>query len=192
MDAVLSEPRQVLRTRLDLPEDRPVVLHLPLPRPDAELDAEAWAEALGDRVYLLVTGGAEPSTRLRHAVRALGPDDDLSAAIAAADLIVSDYSPRIGDAVAADRPVALYQPDRGVFLDRTCGVYPGLEQVGPVLVDQPALHQAIEQWLGDRDGWANPWAPGRRAWGESWVGPPSPGASERAARAILAALGEVS
>ena len=191
LDAALAVPdREALRRGLDLPTDRPVLIHAPLAPDGAPLDVEAWAGALGGRVYLVVAAGAPAvSTRLRHAVRALTPDEDLASFIVAADLVVSDYSARIGDAVAAGRPVVLFQPDRDVFLARTCGVYPGLDDVGPVVVDQRALHDEVERWLRDPVAWDLTWRESRAAWGSAWAGIADGRAAERAADALAAAIG---
>ena len=181
--------RHALRVRLDLPADRPVVVHVPHARSASGLDLEAWARELGSRVYLVLAPGAPAvPTRLRHAVRGLPADADLSAHLAAADVVVSDYSARIGDAVVAARPVVLFQPDRDVFLARGSGVYPGLAEVGPVLLDQGALHEEIARWLRDPQAWDAPWSQARRAWGRRWAGPDDGGSATRAAEALVQAM----
>ena len=109
-------------------------------------------------------------------------------AAVAADLVVSDYSPRIGEAAAVGRPVVLFQPDRELFLARTCGVYPGLDEVGPVVIDQVALHDEVERWLRDPVAWDLPWQESRAAWGSAWAGPADGHAADRAADALAAAI----
>jgi hypothetical protein len=121
-------------------------------------------------------------------VRGLSATEDMAAFLAAVDLVVSDYSPLIGDAVVADRPVVLYQPDRTLFLARTCGVYPGLSEVGPVVIHQEDLHDEVGRWLGDPAGWDVQWGESRQAWGERWAGPADGRAGERAAAALVAAM----
>jgi CDP-glycerol glycerophosphotransferase len=188
-DALAEANRPALRDALDLPSDRPVVLWTPLLRPGAVLDLEVWEQALGAEAYLVVAAGTPPvPTRLRHAVRGLSATEDMAAFLAAVDLVVSDYSPLIGDAVVADRPVVLYQPDRTLFLARTCGVYPGLSEVGPVVIHQEDLHDEVGRWLGDPAGWDVQWGESRQAWGERWAGPADGRAGERAAAALVAAM----
>jgi hypothetical protein len=190
MDAVLAVPDRVaLRQQLDLPMDRAVVVHLPLPRGGVQLDLDAWERRLGQRAYLvLAPGGATVPTRLRHAVRGLASHEHIQRMLGACDLVVSDYSPRIADAVLAGRPVVLYQPDREVFLARTCGVYPGLEAVGPTLSGQDALHDEVEAWCADPSAWDQRWAASRREWGQTWAGPDDAASGERAALALVRAM----
>jgi len=187
--ALAASDRDGLRRALDLPRDRPVVVHAPLVRAEAVLDVEAWERAFGSRVYLVVAAGAPAvPTRLRHAVRALTPDEDLASYVVAADLVVSDYSPRIGEAAAVGRSIVLFQPDREQFLARTCGVYPGLDEVGPVLIDQAALHDEVERWLRDPVAWDLSWQEARATWGSTWAGPADGQAADRAADALAAAI----
>jgi hypothetical protein len=190
MDPVLDpSARSRLRTDLDLPVDRPVVVHVPLERPGADLDLEDWADALGHEVYLVLAPGASAvPTRLRHAVRGLPADVDVSAYLTAADLVVSDYSPRIGDAVVAGVPVVLFQADQSDVLARGRGVYRGLEDVGPVVLQQRDLHDQVRQWSRDPRALDTPWRDRREAWGREWAGPSDGRAATRAAESLVHAL----
>lgn len=191
LDPVLDPAaRAGLRATLDLPEDRRVVVHVPLMRPGAGLDLESWAAALASEVYLvLAPGAAAVPAALRHAVRGLPSDADVSGYLAVADLVVSDYSARIGDAAVADRPIMLFQPDRDEVLSRGCGVYPGLDEVGPVIRRQGDLHDQVRQWLRDPGAWDAPWVGSRAAWARAWAGPGDGHAATRAAEALVDALG---
>ncbi len=186
--ALAGGQRDEVRRRLDLPADRPVVLHLPAQREgdDPVIDPDAWAAAEGAAVYLVMrhrVGMAVP-TRLRHAVRLLREDDELAEFIVAADLVVSDYSSLIGDAALADRPIVLFQPDHETYVNRTRGLYPDAIGVGPVVFDLPALVAEVNAWVADPDGWDVRHAPGRRAWAQVWTG----AADGQAARRVIEAV----
>ncbi len=189
-----SESRDDLRRRLDLPPDRAIVMYAPTARrgdrvaADPLLDLESWAAAVGDRAYLLLRpppgeAFAVP-TRLRFAVRDLGSLDVLAPFIAAADLVISDYSSIIGDAALIDRPIVLFQPDRETYVNRTRGVYAGLDEVGPVHATTRAVIDEVGAWLADPDGWDARHGPGRRAWASGRCGPADGDATARAVDAI--------
>ncbi len=158
----MAGPAADLRRRLDLPADRPVVLYLPTARrrdrapADPLLDLEAWAEALGDRAYLLLRPPPGEAfvvpTRLRFAMRDLGDVDALAPFVAASELVISDYSSLIGDAALIDRPLVLFQPDRETYVNRTRGVYPGLDEVGPACVTTDELDHRGERLAGRPGG----------------------------------------
>ncbi len=195
MDAALHEValdgRSALRSALDLPADRAVILHVVAQRPEGVeeplIDPEQWAGRLGRRAYLVVHGGPPTPTRLRSSVRDLAADADLSAVIAACDLVISDYSPRIGDAVLADRPVILFQPDREMYVNRTRGLYPGMSAVGPVLESPESLLDEVARWLDDPGAWDLPHVQARQAWATRWCGPVDGLATERVLAAVRAA-----
>jgi CDP-glycerol glycerophosphotransferase len=190
LDPVLDAAARVrLRAALDLPDARRVVVHAPLARPGSDLDLEGWATALAHDTYLVLgPGAAAVPAALRHAVRGLPADADISPYLAAADLVVSDYSTRIGDAAVLDLPVVLFQPDRDVVLARGCGVYPGLDDVGPVVRRQGDLHDEVRRWMHDPQVWDAPWRDGRAAWAQEWAGPTDGRAASRAAEALLDSL----
>ncbi len=181
------------RKALDLPADRPVIMYAPAPRegdrqPRApRVDLDRWAQSLGHVVYLLVR--PHPSerftvpTRLRHAVRDIGEMDDLGGHLAASDLLVSDYSSIIGDAALADLPVLLFQPDREAYVNRTRGVYPGLDSVGPCAHDTDALIAMVGSWLADPMAWDGRYAGPRRVFAAERCGPADGRAAERAVAA---------
>ena len=185
-----------LRQRLDLPADRAIVLWAPAPRPVGAttdlLDLEAWAQALGTRTYLLVRGlggeGAAPPTRLRSSVRDLAHEEDVLPFLAAADLLVSDYAPVIGDAAAVDVPVVLFQPDREVYVNRTRGLYPWADEAGPVVVSEAGLLEEVGRWLDDPQEWEAAHAPRRRAWAVRAAGTADGLSTARAVEALVARL----
>ncbi len=185
-----------LRQRLDLPADRAIVLWAPAPRPAGAttdlLDLEAWAQALGTRTYLLVRGlggeGAAPPTRLRSSVRDISHEEDVLPFLAAADLLVSDYAPVIGDAAAVDVPVVLFQPDREVYVNRTRGLYPWADEAGPVVVSEAAILEEVGRWLDGPQEWEAAHAPRRRAWAVRAAGTADGPSTARAVEALVARL----
>ena len=185
-----------LRQRLDLPADRAIVVWSPVRRPTGAtaelLDLDAWSTALGRRVYLLVRGlageGAAVPTRLRSSVRDLAREEDVLPFLAAADLLVSDYSSVIGDAAAMDLPVVLFQPDREEYVNRTRGLYPGADDAGPVVVTEHSLVNEVARWLDDPGAWDAAHGPRRRAWSARASGPVDGSSTRRAVDALVARL----
>jgi hypothetical protein len=185
-----------LRRRLDLPADRLVVLWNPSPRsggvPADVLDLDGWAEALGTRVYLLVRGvaadGGGIPTRLRSCVRDLAHEEDVLPFLAAADLLVSDYSSVIGDAAAMDVPVVLFQPDREEYVNRTRGLYPWAGEAGPVALSEQALLDEVRRLVRDPGGWDAAHGPRRREWAARAAGSADGSATRRAVDDLIARL----
>jgi CDP-glycerol glycerophosphotransferase (TagB/SpsB family) len=112
-----------------------------------------------------------------------GADADLL--VAAADLVICDYSTLIGDAALAGVPMIAFQPDRDVYVNRTHGLYPGSEAVGPVVVTMDALLDQVEAWLTDPQGWDVPYAARRAAFARDRCGPADGRSAGRAAAAML-------
>ena len=185
-----------LRQRLDLPADRVIVVWAPASRPAGVptelLDLERWAAVLGMRTYLLVRGlageGATVPTRLRSSVRDLAHEADVLPFLAAADLLVSDYSSVIGDAAALDLPVVLFQPDREEYVNRTRGLYPWADEVGPVVVDESSLLDEVGRLLDGPDDWDAVHGPRRRAWAARAAGPVDGSSTQRAVEALVSRL----
>ncbi len=184
---------RALRQRLDLPIDRPVVLHLPTPRQaggdESLIDLDRWSAAVGDRSYLVLRPhpleDVQVSTRLRFAVRGMGDHPDVADLLAAADLVVSDYSSLIGDAVALGVPVILFQPDRDVYVQRTRGLYAGPGEAGPVVTDMEGLLREVDAWLAEPDAWWAPHAGAAAAFAQDRCGPVDGHAVARAVAALV-------
>lgn len=195
LDAVVGSRRDrvLVRRSLDLPGDRAVAVYAPSARALAEpgadlLDVDGWVDRLGDRVYLVVAGAAGQAavpTRLRWAVRDLASTEDAYRFLAAADLVLADYGPLVGDAAALDVPVVLFWPDRARFVERAHGVYPGVREVGPVAESLDELADQVEEWLAGPAAWDDVHGPARRAWAARWTGPADGRSAERAAEAIV-------
>ena len=142
-----------VRARLDLPEDRRVVLYLPthrewLPAGTPVLDVEQFAEALGPDTVLLVRahyfavppsapGTARAGTGRIVEVSGHPVVEDL---YLAADVLVTDYSSAMFDYAVLDRPVVIFAPDWPVYRD-TRGTYFDLlaEPPGAVATTYPDL-----------------------------------------------------
>lgn len=179
----------------DLPADRPAVLYLPTVRRasrepvEPALDLDAWAATWGDRLYLLVHPHPQQPLRvpldLRWAVRDLSGEPDLAPYLAAAALVISDYSSLIGDAVLLDVPVILHQPDRELFLARTRGVYRGPGAAGPVATTTVDLDREVADWCADPVGWGERFAADRAAFAGYWSVPRDGEATRRAVSVLL-------
>ena len=184
--------RAELRRRLDLPDDRAVVVYAPSGRGGASsgeplIDLDRWDRDIGDRAYLVVRANAFDSavpTRLRSAVRELSETDDFGLVLAASDLFISDYSSLIGDAALIDLPIVLFQPDREMYVNRTRGLYAGLGDVGPETEGMDALFAEVTGWIDDPAGWDQGHAARRQAWTVEHCGPRDGRATERAIDAI--------
>jgi CDP-glycerol glycerophosphotransferase len=190
LPSMLDLEIDALRARLDLPTYRSIVVYAPARRGEERtlIDLERWAHELGSLVYLVVAAPKgepiEVPTRLRAFARTVAGDDAVLSAIAASDLVVSDYSHWIGAAAALDRDIVLFQPDRRDFVDREHGVYPEFASVGPKVGEQPDLIDEVRGWLADPAPWRARWAPARRAWAQEWSGAADGAAAARIVDAI--------
>jgi len=179
---------------LDLPTDRPVILYAPTVRRAGRvavpsmLDLDEWAQQVGDRCYLLVLSHPLQTitvpTRLRFAVREVA-GGDIADLIGAADLVISDYSSVIGDAALVGVPVIAFQPDRDVYVNRTHGIYPASDTVGPIATTLADLLELVEEWLLDRSTWDAEHADRYGAFGRELCGPADGLSTQRAAQAIV-------
>lgn len=177
------------RAVVDVPTDRFVVLYLPVARPATEaslIDLDRWSAELGEQVYLLMGPHASGSvsTRLRFAARMIDVSEEISSFLAVADLVVSDYSPFIGDAALLDLPVVLFQPDRETFANRTHGLYSHDGSPGPVATTVDGLFAEMQAWLGDPGAWDDRHRRRRREFASEQCGPIDAMSSQRAAAAI--------
>ncbi len=127
-------------------------------------------------------GGARAMRKVADRMHAFGADDDLYELLAVSDVVLSDYSGAIFDALCAERPVILLhdpQPPFGAKLNADSIEHAARHEIGPVvsrpsqlgptlrtLFDDPAAYRARNDAL-------------RRALFER-----TPGASRRAAAAI--------
>lgn len=185
LDPVLrAEARSRAVAEADLPADRAIVVYVPEPRTQVPFDPVAWAAALGESTYLLAVGVPVP-VELAWAVRAVPAHADITALIAASDLVISDYSSLIGDAAALQRPIVLFQPDRETYVDRLHGLYPGLEVLGPPVTAQADLQARVRQAISDPPAAAAAQGPARDAFLADSVGPRDGWSAERAVDALM-------
>lgn len=188
-----------VRRAADLPADRAIVLYVPAFRQresdavDPLLDLDRWAEALGDRAYLLLRPPLQQrfavSTRLRFAVRSLPEELDLATILGATDLLVSDYSSAVADAALLDLPAILFQPDRDIYVNRTRGLYAHDGSAGPIHTTMDGLLDEMNLWLADRVAWDARHVAARRAFAADQCGPADGRSAERAALGILRSAG---
>ena len=77
------------------------------------VDSEMWVDEMEDEAVLMVLGVAPRITyRLRNAIRQVPSDIATSAALLAADVFVTDYSPLLVDFAVTGRPIIFYLPSR--------------------------------------------------------------------------------
>lgn len=150
-DAVIKAAgERGLRARLDLPDDRRIVIYAPtraaVPTGQPQLDWEAWWRAFGDSAYLLVR--SHPSdplqvpARWNNAIRDISAEDDYASYLGAADALITDYNSVVFDFARLRRPIGFLAPDYGDYARRTVGLYLDLERSGPgpILRDNAQLH----------------------------------------------------
>jgi CDP-glycerol glycerophosphotransferase len=155
------------RRELGVPEDARVVLYAPAVREhvvdrrgrarlDPRLDFPALRAALGPDTVLLFCADARvvdvaPSTG-DGMVRDVSASPDASAPLAAADVLITDYSSVMADFANTGRPMLFYTYDLEAYRDRGPGFYLDLEalpgpllstagEVGEALTDLPAVRR---------------------------------------------------
>lgn len=161
-DAVVSAAGEpTVRARLDLPDDRRIVIYAPTrsasPTGVSTLDLEAWWRAFGNRAYLLIR--SHPDDRLsvparwNNAICDITDEEDLASYLGAADALITDYSSVVFDFARLRRPIAFLAPDYDDYVRRTVGLYLDLERSapGPVVRDNAALHAWFARILDGND-----------------------------------------
>ena len=172
-----------MRRAADLPTDRAIVVYAPAFRRrqshpvEPLIDLDRWAASLGERAYLLLRPPRQQrfavTTPLRFAVRSIPEEADLAAFLGMADIVVSDFSPVIGDAALLDLPIVLFQPDRDIFVNRTRGIYQHAGQAGPVTTTIDGLLDEVDSWLSDREAWESRHGAPRRVFAAANAGLPT-------------------
>ena len=171
------------RHALDLPDDRAIVTYAPEARVRVPFDIRSWVSSMGESTYLIAAGLQVPR-ELAWAVRSVH-EHEVSAFIAASDVVISDYSSLIGDASARDVPVIVFQPDREVYVDRMHGLYPGVEVFGLPVLSQTDLHASVSAILADQTGAREAQRPAREAFLADHVGYRDGHAGARAVAALM-------
>jgi CDP-glycerol glycerophosphotransferase len=153
VDALLAARGEDVRARLGLAAGARVVLYAPTYRDEAvdrrgrfrlewRLDVERVRQALGPDDVLLVRKHYEVVDALPEGVRDVSSYPDGTELLAAADVLVTDYSSLMADFAATGRPVLLYAYDAG---EEGRGLYLDLEREapGPLLRSSEELAEAL-------------------------------------------------
>nr|WP_189179149.1 bifunctional glycosyltransferase family 2 protein/CDP-glycerol:glycerophosphate glycerophosphotransferase [Microbispora rosea] len=143
---VLFDPARgrAARRRLGLPDDRRVILYAPTWRDDdvtgrLTLDPVKVAGALGDDDVLLVRAhylvARDMAIPIGDRIRDVSKFPDMAELLAAADVLVTDYSSAMFDFACTGRPMVFYTPDLEHYRDKVRGFYFDFEAEapGPVL-----------------------------------------------------------
>ncbi|WP_165900626.1 CDP-glycerol glycerophosphotransferase family protein [Microbispora triticiradicis] len=143
---VLFDPTRAraVRRRLGVPDDRRVVLYAPTWRDDEPegagrlaLDLTRAARALDDddlllvRAHYLVARHLAIPEGLGHRVRDVSKFPDMADLLAAADVLVTDYSSAMFDFACTGRPMVFFTPDLEHYRDEVRGFYLDFEAVAP-------------------------------------------------------------
>ncbi|MEU8192501.1 CDP-glycerol glycerophosphotransferase family protein [Microbispora amethystogenes] len=143
---VLFDPARAraVRRRLGVPDDRRVVLYAPTWRDDEPegagrlaLDLTRAARALDDddlllvRAHYLVARHLAIPEGLGHRVRDVSKFPDMADLLAAADVLVTDYSSAMFDFACTGRPMVFFAPDLERYRDEVRGFYLDFEAVAP-------------------------------------------------------------
>jgi CDP-glycerol glycerophosphotransferase len=167
-----AERAAALRERLELPEERRVLLYAPTFRSAAGafepgFDLAEFARRFGGRVTLLVRAHYLNNVQVPQdagdAVRDVSSYPDVTELMLAADGLLTDYSSVMFDYALLDRPLLFFAPDLDGYL-RDRGAYFDLAEraPGPFTADQDTLFAAIEAFAAAAPGDPDPHAEARK------------------------------
>lgn len=182
-----------VRARLGIAADARVVLYAPTWRDDRTemvdyLDLERFAAELDEGTVLLVRGHSRTLPFGRDldgtALIDVTTYPSMADLLAAADVLVTDYSSVMFDWATTDRPIVFYTPDLAHYSADLRGFYFDLlaEAPGPVV----STREALLGVLRDVDAADAPYAQHRRRWRERFAPLDDGDAGERVVRRILA------
>lgn len=188
-EPVRAQLRRRVRAALDLPAEARVVLYAPTWRDDrAEIVDFVDPVALAARTdsVVLVRGHSRTLLPGRDAqgdgVVDVTGYPDVTDLLAAADVLVTDYSSVMFDAAATALPIVLFTPDLEHYRGALRGFYfdVGAEAPGPVVSDVDALVDALtDPGLGDTD------TPAYRRWRARFADREDGGAAARVVARML-------
>jgi CDP-glycerol glycerophosphotransferase len=156
-----SDPAEAkaLAARLELPDDRRIVLYAPTfrdsqritrGRPEFPLNLAQMSELVGDRCYLLVRSHyldrGSVAARYSNFARDVSDYPDTTELLLVADALITDYSSVMFDYALLRRPMLFYAYDLELYT-QTRGAYFDLEAEapGPVVKTQ----EEVLSWLAD-------------------------------------------
>ena len=142
--------RAQARRRLGLRDDRAVVLWAPTalsdvdPQAELERDLTALVTELGDDAFLLLRARrrAHVPAVLRSSARDVSQEGDAALVLAAADVLVTDASPLLLDAMRLETPVVIWSRRLDV-IDRGAGFAVDPAEVGVVTTKLPDCVAAV-------------------------------------------------
>ncbi len=162
-DAVAAIAQQDAKVALGLDVDKPTVLYAPTSRPDSMEQVSVqlelwWHEMSGDCALLVRAHPDAPiavSPRWANSITDVSAVDDWALLLAAADVLVTDYSAVTFDFARTGRPITFFAPDLVDFTRRFVGTYVPIEQwPGPICSTQKELHDSVRAQLNNPGLWA--------------------------------------
>ena len=154
-----------IRKRLDIPDDKKVVLYAPTWRDNKSaqawvadfvelLDLQALTEELGEEYVVLVRGHGH-NARAGSSVGSSGSVVDvtyypeINDLYLAADLVITDYSSVMFDFAVTRKPMIFFAPDLSSYADGVRGFYFEYEEIvpGPVLMEQAQVAASVRSLL---------------------------------------------
>jgi CDP-glycerol glycerophosphotransferase len=142
-DGTTADRAERLRKRLGLAASKKVLLYAPTFRDDQRvgrrftfeipMDLGALAAAIGDeyevvvRLHPIIRG----KVRLPWGVHEAGPGFEMEDLLAAADVLVTDYSSVMFDYAVLERPMIFFVPDLEKYRDTLRGFYLDFEAIAP-------------------------------------------------------------
>ena len=157
--------RRLVRQRLGVPADKKVVLYAPTFRDDMRngvhwqhdlgLDIEGLEREIGDRAVLLVRFHPLVRTKLPESSTASGfardaaKYPDIQELLAAADVLITDYSSVFFDFAITGRPMVFFAYDIAHYREDLRGFYLDYEQSvpGPIVTTNEALRAEVSKSL---------------------------------------------
>lgn len=153
-----SLDRASARRRIGLRDDRAVVLWAPValdpvdPQAELERDLTALVDALGDDAFVLLRARrrAHVPAVLRSSARDVSLDGDAAGILAAADVLITDASPLLMDAVRLGTPVVAWSR-RFDAIDRSSGLSIDLAAASVVTTSLAGCVDAVRMALAGAD-----------------------------------------
>ncbi|MFN3707134.1 CDP-glycerol glycerophosphotransferase family protein [Microcella sp.] len=178
-DVLISGDRDAIRRRIGLDPGQRAVLYAPTWRDDAHdlvdyLDLPSVAPELNEltgAAHVVLVRGHSRTLRGGTDRRAPGLIDvttypDMSELLLAADVIITDYSSIMFDAITTEAPLVLFAPDLTKYREQLRGFYFDVTATfpGPTVTDRAALLAVLAQLADGEHPDATVWGRRRADW----------------------------